>query len=100
MCYLGRSETFHQVEGVVPLLIAIVGDVLVNHVGDIHIAPEARAPLPVKAFQEGRRSVACFDSFCRDLTRHLAGVDGETDALTNQRRTMASGVADEQQTIA
>src|SRR5579883_2908312 len=73
---------------------------LVNHIGDIHVAAKARTPLFVKPAEKLSGGISSLDGLCGHLTGDLAGVDGKANALAHQRRAMPASISGQQQAIA
>src|SRR5207244_4269632 len=76
-----------------------VGDAFVNHVGNVHVAPETRTPGFVETCEEDSGGVTRFDGFGSHNASHLTGVDGKANALAYQRRAMPTGVARQEQAV-
>src|SRR5260370_90380 len=78
--HLRRRETLHQVKRIIPLVIIIVSNTLINHIGDIHIATESRSPFFVKTPKKSSRGIARLDGFGSDRARHPARIHRKTNA--------------------
>ncbi len=82
--YLRWSEALHEIQDVIPLFVAVVGNAPVNHVGDVHIATETSTPGFVETSEEGGGGVANFDGLSGNFSCHLTGVDSEANAFADQ----------------
>src|SRR2546426_1884447 len=97
--HLRWGEALHQVKGAVPLLVAVVGDALINHVGDVHVASETRPPGFVETPKEICGGIARFDRFGCNVASHLTSINGEANALAYQGRTLSTCIASQHQAI-